>query len=466
MAVVGSAALDMKGYMKLSSGRSLKKPKINKGGSNFRNTRILWVLIFALAIVIAVCVFTFFNSMTKQDTYFVTNTPIPARTQITPDNLTPKPALHGNAPQNAISISEISSGAYYAKYPLDVGDVVANSNASPLDALNEGIPDNWTITSFEPDGDDPIVKNLNRGDYFDLMVTNMKKSDQRAEMSNEENSVTDNIKVGAWLFRNVMILDNPNVTTTSDSADKANGATAQTKNSTTKFIIGMSPRNANILAIASKQFDMKMVMSPKQNSYANPATLDALYKNFDFNAVVGENPSGIIASNCVDSNTGDEKKQDCTDPTFQHQPRDHFGVPYNATAADTRDENGDPVPLTKFEIQWCSQLFGDGDGDGNVDSDYDPVNGYYSNSKWDKEKKYCASHSTKTNNFKKMLAGEDKAKSDAANQMTENRIGSTENSKGNKQSSKKRSQPSSSSSSSTNSSEDNESSDDSQSNPQ
>lgn len=414
----------------LSPKGKTRKPKVaNSGGSKFKDQKALWVLILVLALAIGMGLFSIISNYTKQDTYYVLATSVEARQQITPDELTPKPAIHGNAPQNAIGLDEINSGRYFAKYPLQAGDVVSNSNAGSLDAINLGVPDNWTITSFEPEGDDPIVQSLHAGDYFDLMVTNMKKADQRPEVANEQNEVTDNIKVGGWLFRNVMILDNPNTTTDSQSNDKENGATAQTKNSTTKFIIGMSPRNANILAIASKQFDMKIVRSPKQNSYANPATLDALYKNFDFNSVIGDNPSGIIASNCVDSTTGDEKKQDCTDATFTPQQRDAFGVPYNTTSADTRDENGDPVPLTKFEIQWCSQLFGDGDGDGKIDTGYDPVNGYYSNSKWDKEKKYCSDHSTKSNDFKKMLEEENKAKSDAANKLTENRIGSTDNNK-------------------------------------
>jgi hypothetical protein len=380
--------------------------------SSFKDTKMIWVLIVLVALVIGSGVFYILNSIMKQDTYYVLNVNVPSRTQITTDYLTPVTTSHGSAPQNALGLSEVQSGTLYSKYPLNAGDVIAASNSGALDSINEGVPDNWVITSFNPGSSDPIVQNLQRGDYFDLMVTNMKKEDQTT--TDDQNNVTKNIKVGQWLFRNLMILDNPNATVTSKTSDSANSATTSTQNSTTMFMLGMSPQNASILAMAANQYDMKIVISPRQNSYANPKTLDALYQSFDFNDVIGKNPTGIIASNCVSSKTGQEEQKDCTDNTFSAQQRDKFGVPYsyNASDGDTLDENGNPQPLTAHEIEWCEQLF-------------DGADGYYSNSKWTDEKEYCAKHSTKDHNFKSQLADENKAKKEAANDSAANSLGDT-----------------------------------------
>jgi hypothetical protein len=382
--------------------------------SSFKDTKMLWVLILIIATVIGFGVFYIMNSVTKQDTYYVLNTNIPSRTQITPDYMYPVTTSKGSAPANALSITDVQSGNIYSKYPLNAGDVVATSNAGALDSINEGIPDNWVVTSFDPGDSDPVVENLQRGDYFDIMVTNMKKSDtQSGTATSDQNGVLSNIKVGQWLFRNVMVLDNPTATTTSNSSDSSNGATSKTQNSTTMFLLGMSPRNSTILAMAQQQYSLKLVISPRQNSYTNPTMLDNLYKQFDFNDVISKNQNGIIASNCVDSATGEEEEKDCTDNTFSPQQRDKFGVPYsyNKAAGDTKDENGNPQPLTKHEIEWCTQLF-------------DGANGYYSNSKWDDEKEYCAKNSPKTPDFKALLKKEKKAVSDAANSATANSLGS------------------------------------------
>lgn len=360
--------------------------------ASFKDTKMIWVLICIIALTIAAGVFYILNSVTKQDVYYVLNTNMPSRTKITVEDLSPVTTSQGSAPQNAYGLSEVSQGNVFTKYPLHAGDIVASSNAGSLDTTNEGIPDNWVVTSFTPSSDDPVVENLQRGDYFDIMATSMKKADQKANPNGDDDA--NNIKVGQYVFRNVMVLDNP-TTTTTGTGDKANGVTTQTKNSTTAFLVGMSPKNAAMLTYIVGNYDTKLVLSPRQTSYANPATLDALYKTFNFNEYVGANPNGIIASNCVDSATGEEIKEDCTDNTFAHQERDAFGVPYNAYSSE-RDEKGDPRPLTSFETQWCQQLFTDE---------------YYSgrtSNKWKAQKEYCAKHTPKNasseNDFKKQYA--------------------------------------------------------------
>ena len=409
-------------------GKRLSSGKRNTTASA-KDTKLLWIVIVLLALLVAGGTFAILNSITKQDTYYVLNTNLPSRTQITPQDLSPVSTSQNSAPQNAIGLSEVQQGTVYTKYPLQAGDVISASNAGSLDTINEGIPDNWVVTSFEPADNDPIVENLQRGDYFDIMATNMKKEDQRPAGDNSSN--LGQIKVGQYVFRNVMVLDNPATTTANDNNDSANGATSQTQNSTTAFVVGMSPQNAAMLTILTKNFDTKIVMSPRHNTYANPSELDDLYKTFDFNAVIGDNPSGIIASEClaqeedgkykINSKTGtvDTTKENCTDPTFAPKERDAFGVPYEFNAQyDRRDEKGDIIPLTQNEIKWCQNMFGE-----NAD--------YYMGDSWADEKQYCVDHTSKDAkddvNFKKMYDEQKKEIADKQRNSTSGSLSSSSN---------------------------------------
>ena len=409
-------------------GKRLSSGKRNTTASA-KDTKLLWIVIVLLALLVAGGTFAILNNITKQDTYYVLNTNLPSRTQITPQDLSPVSSSQNSAPQNAIGLSEVQQGTVYTKYPLQAGDVISASNAGSLDTINEGIPDNWVVTSFEPADNDPIVENLQRGDYFDIMATNMKKEDQRPAGDNSSN--LGQIKVGQYVFRNVMVLDNPATTTANDNNDSANGATSQTQNSTTAFVVGMSPQNAAMLTILTKNFDTKIVMSPRYNTYANPSELDDLYKTFDFNAVIGDNPSGIIASEClaqeedgkykINSKTGtvDTTKENCTDPTFAPKERDAFGVPYEFNAQyDRRDEKGDIIPLTQNEIKWCQNMFGE-----NAD--------YYMGDSWADEKQYCVDHTSKDAkddvNFKKMYDEQKKEIADKQRNSTSGSLSSSSN---------------------------------------
>lgn len=409
-------------------GKRLSSGKRNTTASA-KDTKLLWIVIVLLALLVAGGTFAILNNITKQDTYYVLNTNLPSRTQITPQDLSPVSTSQNSAPQNAFGLSEVQQGTVYTKYPLQAGDVISASNAGSLDTINEGIPDNWVVTSFEPADNDPIVENLQRGDYFDIMATNMKKEDQRPAGDNSSN--LGQIKVGQYVFRNVMVLDNPATTTANDNNDSANGATSQTQNSTTAFVVGMSPQNAAMLTILTKNFDTKIVMSPRYNTYANPSELDDLYKTFDFNAVIGDNPSGIIASEClaqeedgkykINSKTGtvDTTKENCTDPTFAPKERDAFGVPYEFNAQyDRRDEKGDIIPLTQNEIKWCQNMFGE-----NSD--------YYMGDSWADEKQYCVDHTSKDAkddvNFKKMYDDQKKEIADKQRNSTSGSLSSSSN---------------------------------------
>jgi hypothetical protein len=362
-----------------------KKTTVNNGGkASLKDTKILWFFIGAFALLAGFGAYTVMNQVTKQDTYYVLSHAVAARTQITKADVTPKNTQAGTIPQNSLSLSDIQQGNIYSKYPLNQGDPLVSSNAGSLDSLNEGIPDNWVVTSFKVDNADAVPSSLQRGDYFDLML-----------VSSDQKSAADlkNLTQGArYLFRNVLVLDTSNaVAGTTATANNSNtgsdgqAATASSTSSGIDFVVGMSPKNAAVLQAAiTSGANIRLVTSPKQTTYQNPKDLDKLYDfsyddvTNDLNGLNDTSKDGIIASECVDSSTGESTGKDCTDNTFTPQSRDQFGVPYNAESSEV-DANGNVKSLTKFEKQWCEQLSGD----------------YYASSKWDSEKAYCTKHGVK-----------------------------------------------------------------------
>lgn len=359
---------------------------------SFKDTKVLWAGVIILALVIAYGVFAVINNLIKQETYYVLSHSMSARTQVTEGDLTAVTTSAGSAPANAIPLSEVQQGTIYTKYPLNQNDVLEASSAGPLDSLNEGIPDNWVITSFNIDATNAVSGILQRGDYFDMLVLGDKKASKddsgTAQSGTQASDIDTGNVAGRYVFRNVMLLDTP-TSSQQTGGDSANGATAQTTSDTTDYVVGMSPKNVAILHSILSRWDVRLVVSPKQTQYANPSNLDALYKSFDFDQEINDlHKSGIIASDCVDSSTGNEQNKDCTDNTFTPQERDSFGVPFNAKDDERDATTGDPKPLTAFEKTWCAQLFTDD---------------YYNNSKWAEEKKYCTDNGFKKEDASKYL---------------------------------------------------------------
>lgn len=350
-------------------------PAAAKQSASLKDKRPLWFLFFALAIIAAFSTWLILNTVSKQDTYYVLSHAVAAQTKITTDDVTAQ-TLSGQKPPNALTVSDIQQGNVYSKYPLNAGDVLAGSNAGTLDSLNEGIPDNWVITSFTVASND-MPTSLQRSDYFDMIVP---------ATSAVSDAKTEQVQATKYLFRNVMVLQTSATTAGTTNAAK-NGQAASSSGSDNSanvtLVVGMSPKNAAILqTVMNQNYNVKLVISPKQTTYQDPTTLNGLY-DFDYQQVVNDavdpaKPS-IVASQCT-KNNGEDENKNCTDSTFTTTKRDAFGVPYNAKASDL-DKNGDVKKLTDFEKEWCQQLYS---------------NDYYNGSKWESAKAYCAKGGVKS----------------------------------------------------------------------
>lgn len=297
--------------------------KKNGSGSVLRNNKIILAGIALLLVFVFIGFLTFLKSFYQTETYYVLNdtkgATIPARTVITPDMLSPLVIAKDTAPPNALDISQVDG--ITTKYPLKPGDILTSSNAGGTNDIYNGVPDNWVITSFGVGADNAVGGRIHVGDYFDIMV---------AEDSGS-----------FYPFINVLALD---TTVSLDSASNANAAnTAEAyAGQTSQYVVAMAPGDAaKLQSIAAKyKTNMRLVLSPKQNSYQKPALAE--YSNlftFDdktspiwpgksdkgeltdsnFNAVKRDEATGKPLGQEFVSRSGGNLKQSVTDAAAQNK---------------------------------------------------------------------------------------------------------------------------------------------------
>lgn len=271
-----------------------------------------FIILFIIGVFISVVVVSLLalQSLFKQETYYVANTAIPARTEIFEEMLTPVVASAHRGYNDGddkndvnedidpwIGVEEIQRGGVFAKYPIKPGDVLTRSNTEGIQAdITAGIPDEWVVTNFSVGADSTIGGRVRRGTYFDIMIIN------------EE---------GAYYpFVNMLVLD-----TDVDSVASRTGEAVVDPNSVnagltaTQLVVGMTPENAGKLHTVLKSGEFRLVLSPKQNAY-NPPRLADYEGMFKYD----RDSDGPIWS-------GEKDGKEVTDNTFTQVERNRFGEP-------------------------------------------------------------------------------------------------------------------------------------------
>lgn len=254
-----------------------------------KNTFLIGVSALLACIVVALS-FMLLRNLIQTETYYTLNQDVPARTQITPEMLSPVVTSTGTAPQAALGIEDVQSGAVYSQYSLRTGDILTASNAGEQKDISVGIPDSWVVTNFSVPADNAVGGRIQRGYYFDIMVA------------------TDD--GSTYPFINVLALDTTIDLNDASSSDAANTEEAKS-GQTTQYVVGMSPQDAGKLQSIMKKHgdDVRLVLSPRQNEYAKPKMSD--YEgNFSYNKDDGVKNMG-----------------EGTNYTFADAERDEFGRP-------------------------------------------------------------------------------------------------------------------------------------------
>jgi len=279
----------------MAKNRKSTRPKKNANRSVKGNNWLLYALAGVLALAIFVTVLITAMKLFQTEEYYVLNTNVSARTQITPEMLDTVVTSEGTAPEAAIGLGEVQTGTIYSQYPLVAGDILTNSNVGGRSDISVGVPDSYVITNFSVGADDAVGGRIQRGYYFDMMVIN-----------NEEGSEND----GAYYpFVNVLALD-----TTVDLSGATSAEAAETEEAhdgqTTQYVVGMSPGDAARLQhLVEGGAKIKLVLSPRANEYQAPQ-LSEYEGLFTYDRAAGPQDMGQN-----------------TDYTFTDVERDEFGVP-------------------------------------------------------------------------------------------------------------------------------------------
>lgn len=270
-----------------------KKPKMAK--SKLKDSKLLIVAFIALAAVSFFLFLFLLRGFFQTETYYVLNEDIGPRVQINAEQLDPRVVSDGQAPPNALSLADVQTGALYTQYPLRAGDIISESSVGALSDIRVGVPDSWVITSFGVNADNAVGGRITRGTHFDIIAIDNTLEEPRS----------------FYLFSNVLALD---TTVSMDNASSADAADSEEASSgmTEQYVVGMRPEEAAFLHMALDSYDVRLVLSPRENEYQEP-DLDRIEGFFDLQD--------------IDGNWTPLEVGTMTDNTFMPVERDEFGRP-------------------------------------------------------------------------------------------------------------------------------------------
>lgn len=227
--------------------------------SDSRSNKIIWALIGVIMLVVFFAAMSLFSDLTKQDTYFVLNKDVPfAKTQITVSDLQEVSVREGTAPPTALNIAEVQSGDVYSKIPLNKGDILTASNTGPNLDISVGVPDSWVITNFSVSADDAVQGRIQRGYYFDMIVTTTVTGDDTHASST----------FSFYPFINMLALDTT-VSLNNASNSNAINTDAARAGQTKQYTVGLPRAEAARLHSIMEQYggNVHLVLTPRQNDY-------------------------------------------------------------------------------------------------------------------------------------------------------------------------------------------------------
>lgn len=232
------------------------KPKSNLG---------VMIVAFLVIIILTVVIFFGLRNLLKTESYWVLNTNVPGKVQVTPDMLDEVTVSLGGAPKTAIGLAQVETGSVFTRYPAGKGDILTESNTGVSLDTTTGIPDSWVITSLDINANDAAGGHVTRGDYFDIIGVN---KDGGAK----------------YIAINVLALDvNLDVQQKmiEDQLRENVGPKKPDMNTVMQYIFGLPPEAAAKVHHGLSQFDsIKIVKSPTNITYGErkEENLDLLYK--------------------------------------------------------------------------------------------------------------------------------------------------------------------------------------------
>lgn len=129
-----------------------------------------WVIAVGAALLAVFGTLTILGNATATTTYYVLNQDVAARTQITPEMVTGKTVNVGGQPANALDITDLQSGQYFARVPLKAGDAVTSSTVGPLERITTSVPDGYVVASLQVEPENAVAGKVRAGDLIDVIA--------------------------------------------------------------------------------------------------------------------------------------------------------------------------------------------------------------------------------------------------------------------------------------------------------
>ena len=219
------------------------------------NSNLTLNIVFSVIVsVLAIGIFYALSTALATEKYYVINQDLAAKTQVTETMLKEIVTAKGSAPQNAINLPQVKQGTVYTKIPLKAGDILSESNTGLNLDSSTGIPDDWSVTSFNVNSDSAVGGNIQKGDYFDIIGV----------------SKEDGAK---YLFYNVLALE---VNRTENASEVNKDGKVVAIGEQMQYIVGLPADKVTELQAAIAKYGgdngIKLVLAPKSVSYKERKT--------------------------------------------------------------------------------------------------------------------------------------------------------------------------------------------------
>lgn len=308
---------------KVKAPRRVKKVKFT-GEKSSRKNLILVGGSVLLVVILSAAIFATLTSLFSTENYYVLNSNVRAKQEITPDMVVARETAAGTAPVNALDMETIQRGGIYSRYPLYAGDVISHSNVGPLSGQSLGIPDDWGVTSFSIDSTDAVGGILGKGDYIDIVGINS----QGAQ----------------YIFNNLLILEAKFVN--EEIGENVDGQTVVGE--IMHYTVGMPAKDIAYLHSALFNYSqgedpgvIRIVKAPYEINYAE-RNVSELDKPFKYGPEIGN----------IDLIEG-------TDPTFTDIERDETGRPIKKAEIEDEVESFVDGPENSAEYPQDDEVFED-----------------------------------------------------------------------------------------------------------
>lgn len=160
--------------------------------SIFKGSLVVWILAVVFAFVAGFATLVLVGQAAERVPYYVVNTDVAERTQITEENTDELTAPRDSVPPTALTLEDVQSGEFFARVALVAGTpVTASVVTEGLSSLRVELPDGYRMASLTVSPENAAGGRIAKGDFVDIVAV----------------SGSDTDAVGKIVLQHVLVLD-------------------------------------------------------------------------------------------------------------------------------------------------------------------------------------------------------------------------------------------------------------------